>query len=152
MVVETTEEQYCEKVCECDFVNNCDAPNYRIKYDNNLRALVIYLNVMQFVPFKRIAELISDLAGQKISEGTVQNILRENSSKANAAYEEIRKRQETAPVVGADETGAAVGKLNVSASSNLIITASSTTIGTITIVPYSGGNNHKSTRATDCKQ
>ena len=110
LVVETTEEQYCEKVCECGCVNNCGAPNCRIKYGDNLRALVTYLNVVQCVPFKRIAELISDLSGQKISEGTVQNILRENSGKANAVYEEIRKRLETAPVVGADETGAAVGK------------------------------------------
>ena len=93
-IVETSEHQYYEKVCQCGCVNNCDAPNCRIKYGDN----------------KRIAELISDLCGQKISEGTVQNILKENSTKADAAYEEIRKRIECAPVVGADETGAAVGK------------------------------------------
>lgn len=109
-VVETREEQYYEKVCECGCVNNCDAPNCRIKYGDNIRALVTYLNVVQCIPFKRIAELVSDLSGQKISEGTVQNILRENSGKANAAYEEIRKKLEHAPVVGADETGASVGK------------------------------------------
>ena len=110
LVVETTEEQYCEKVCQCGCVNNCDAPNCRIKYGDNLRALVTYLNVVQCVPFKRIAELISDLSGQKVSEGTVQNILRENSGKADGAYEEIRRRLEASAVVGADETGAAVGK------------------------------------------
>ena len=110
MVVETCEEQYYEKVCECGCVNNCEAPNCRIKYGDNLRALVTYLNVVQCIPFKRIAELISDLSGQNISEGTVQNILKENSGKADTVYEEIRKRLETAPVVGADETGAAVGK------------------------------------------
>lgn len=110
LVVETTEDQYYEKVCECGCVNNCDAPNCRIKYGDNLRALVTYLNVVQCIPFKRIAELISDLSGQKISEGTVQNILKENSTKADMAYEEIRKRLESAPVVGADETGAAVEK------------------------------------------
>ena len=109
-VVETSEEQYYEKVCECGCVNNCDAPNCRIKYGDNIRALVTYLNVVQCIPFKRIAELVSDLSGQKISEGTVQNILRENSAKANSAYEEIRKKLEHAPVVGADETGASVGK------------------------------------------
>ena len=109
-VVEACEEQYYEKVCECGCVNNCDAPNCRIKYGDNIRALVTYLNVVQCIPFKRIAELVSDLSGQKISEGTVQNILRENSTKANAAYEEIRKKLEHAPVVGADETGASVGK------------------------------------------
>lgn len=109
-VVETSEHQYFEKVCQCGCVNNCDAPNCRIKYGDNIRALVTYLNVVQCIPFKRIAELISDLCGQKISEGTVQNILKENSTKADVAYEEIRKRIECAPVVGADETGAAVGK------------------------------------------
>ena len=110
-VVETTEEQYYEKVCQCGCVNNCDAPNCRIKYGDNIRALVSYLNVVQCIPFKRIAELISDLCGQRISEGTVQNILKGNSAKSDKAYDEIRKRIECAPVVGADETGAAVGKL-----------------------------------------
>ena len=109
-VVETSEEQYYEKVCECGFVNNCDAPNCRIKYGDNVRALVTYLNVVQCIPFKRIAELISDLSGRKISEGTIQNILKENSAKSDSAYEEIRRRLELSPVVGADETGAAVGK------------------------------------------
>lgn len=109
-VMETTEEQYYEKVCQCGCVNNCGAPNCRIKYGDNIRALVTYLNVVQCIPFRRIAELISDLCGQRISEGTVQNILKGNSAKSDNAYEEIRKRIECAPVVGADETGAAVGK------------------------------------------
>ena len=64
-------------------MNNCDAPNCRIKYGDNLRALVTYLNAVQCIPFKRVAEFISDLSGQKISEGTVQNILKENSGKAD---------------------------------------------------------------------
>ena len=109
-VMETTEEQYYEKVCECGCVNNCDAPNCRIKYGDTLRAFVTYLNVVQCMPFKRTAELISDLCGHKISEGTVQNILKGNSKKADPAYEEIRRRVERSAVVGADEIGAAVGK------------------------------------------
>lgn len=109
-VIETTEEQYYEKVCQCGCVNNCDAPNFRIKYGDNIRTLVSYLNVVQCIPFKRIAELISDLCGQRISEGTIQNILKGNSAKSDKTYDEIRKRIECAPVVGADETGAAVGK------------------------------------------
>jgi len=109
-VVETCEHQYLEKVCQCGAVNNCDAPNCRIRYGDGIRALVTYFNVVQCIPFRRIAGLFSDLAGLKISEGTVQNILRENSAKADSAYEEIRRRIECAPVVGADETGAAVGR------------------------------------------
>lgn len=68
VVVETCDEQYYEKVCECGCVNNGEAPNFRIKYGDNLRALVTYLNVVQCIPFKRIAKLISDLSGQNISE------------------------------------------------------------------------------------
>ena len=73
-------------------MNNCDAPNCRIKYGDNLRALITYLSVVQCMPFKRIAEFISDLCARNISEGTVQNILKESSKKASSAYEEIRKR------------------------------------------------------------
>ena len=40
----------------------------------------------------------------------MHNILKENSKKADPAYEEIRRRIELSPVNGADETGAAVGK------------------------------------------
>ena len=109
-VMETTEDQYYEKVCECGAVNNCDAPNCRIKYGDNIRALITYLNVVQCIPFKRIAELISDLTGRKISDGTIQNILKESSAKSDTAYGEIRKRVERSSIVGADETGAAVGK------------------------------------------
>ena len=36
-VVETSEHQYYEKVCECGCVNNCDAPNCRIKYGDTIR-------------------------------------------------------------------------------------------------------------------
>lgn len=65
---------------------------------------------MQCIPFKRIDELISDLSSRKVSEGTIQNILKESSAKSYAAYEEIRKRIGLSAVVGVDETGAAVGK------------------------------------------
>lgn len=57
VVVETCEEQYYEKVCECGCVNNCEAPNCRIKYGDNLRALVTYLNVVQCIPFKELQSL-----------------------------------------------------------------------------------------------
>ena len=50
------------------------------------------------------------MCGRRMSEGTIQNILKGNSAKSDNAYEEIRKRIECAPVVGADETSAAVEK------------------------------------------
>lgn len=82
-VVETTEEQYYEKVCQCGCVNNCDAPNCRIKYGDNIRALVSYLNVVQCIPFKRIAELIL--------KTKMKNLLGESLSHLDDEFERFKK-------------------------------------------------------------
>ncbi|MGM9706798.1 MAG: transposase [Prevotella sp.] len=57
-----------------------------------------------------MSEFLSDVFGHGISEGTIQNIIQESSRKADAPYEEIRRRMELLPVAGADETDASVGK------------------------------------------
>lgn len=41
--VKTTEHQYFEKVCSCGHHNKVDAPNCRVSYGKNLRAMVVYL-------------------------------------------------------------------------------------------------------------
>ena len=108
--VKTTEHLYFEKVCSCGHHNKVDAPNYRIAYGRNLRAMVVYLLHVQCLSMERVAETVSDFFHRNISQGTVNNIVKEIGKKAEFAYEEIRKRIEKSPVVGADETGAAVGK------------------------------------------
>lgn len=108
--IKTIEHQYLEKVCSCGHHNRMDAPNCRISYGKNLRAMVVYLVHVQCLSMQRVAETISDFFHRKISEGTVGNILKEVGQKANYAYEEIRKRVEKSDVVGADETGASVNK------------------------------------------
>lgn len=108
--VKTVEHQYFEKVCSCGHHNKMQAPNCRISYGKNLRAMVVYLVHVQCLSIQRVAETISDFFHRKISEGTVNNILKEVGKKASYAYEEIRKRVEKSSVVGADETGASVNK------------------------------------------
>ncbi len=108
--VKTTEHQYFEKVCSCGHHNKVDAPNSRVSYGKNLRAMVVYLIHVQCLSMERVAETVSDFFHRKISQGTIANILKEIGKKSEFAYEEIRKRVEESPVVGADETGAAVNK------------------------------------------
>ena len=108
--VKTTEHQYFEKVCSCGHHNKVDAPNCRVSYGKNLRAMVVYLLHVQCLSMERVAETVSDFFHRKISQGTVSNIIKEIGKKSEFAYEEIRKRIEKSPVAGADETGAAVGK------------------------------------------
>lgn len=108
--VKTTEHQYFEKVCPCGHHNKVDAPNCRVAYGKNLRAMVVYLLHVQCLSMERVAETVSDFFHRKIRQGTVSNIIKEIGKKSEFAYEEIRKRIEKSPVAGADETGAAVGK------------------------------------------
>jgi hypothetical protein len=54
-----------------------------------------------------------------MSQGTVDNILKDMSDKSLRAYDEIRNRVEQSRVVGADETGVKInGKLNSNFFSN----------------------------------
>ena len=88
-----------------------DAKNYRVAYGKNIRAIVTYLACSQYMPYGRITEFLSHVFNLKISEGTVRNILKDIGKRADCAYNEIRKRIEKSPVVGADETGIHVNRV-----------------------------------------
>lgn len=106
----TTEHRYYKNVCACGHHVQCDCPNCRITYGPNIRAYVVYLAHVQYLPFGRICETLKELFNLRISQGTIQTILKEAGRKAEAPYEEIRQRICKSPVNGADETGAHVGK------------------------------------------
>jgi len=76
-----------------------------IQYGDNIKALIVYLSVYHYLPYNRIAEFLQDFLNLPLSEGTIDNILKECTEKARPAYEEIRNRVETSLVVGGDETG-----------------------------------------------
>jgi transposase len=78
----------------------------------NLCALVIYLRSVQAIPLARLADVLFDLLGLRISEGAIVNIL-EASQDAFAAQTSRFKRDLMAgTVIASDETGMRVGKTN----------------------------------------
>ena len=92
----------CGQCCEVDFPESVRSNN---SYGPNIRAVVTYLSCTQYVPYKRITEVLLDCFGVKMSQGTVDNILQDMSLKSLTAYNEIRNRVEQAEVAGGDETG-----------------------------------------------
>jgi transposase-like protein len=83
-----------------------------VSYGVNILALVAYLSTLQFIPFKRLTDILKDLYGVLISQGSISNILNRMRKQSQVGYEAIKKRITKAPVVGADETGENVnGKL-----------------------------------------
>lgn len=103
-----TEHQVIGKTCSCGHCCQIEFPKEvrsRVCYGVNVRALVIYLSCIQCIPYKRLSEVLSDCFGLNLSQGTIDNILKDGSSKSLGAYNEIRNRIEQSSVVGADETG-----------------------------------------------
>ena len=103
-----TEHQLIGKQCSCGQCCQTQFPKeVRSKGcdGENIRGLVTYLSCIQCIPYKRLTDVLCDCFGVKLSQGTIDNILKDMSDKSLAAYNEIRSRVEQSRVVGADETG-----------------------------------------------
>lgn len=92
----------CGHAFESDFPEGVDWP---VSYGKNIESLVGYLNVRQYLPFKRLQEMMRDVFGVSISEGGLHYLLNRLSGKGVAAYEIIRQTVLNSSVIGTDETG-----------------------------------------------
>ena len=110
-----TEYRQIRKVCKCSHVNVVDFPatvTAPVCYGSNIQALVTYLNVCQHIPYRRMIQMLKEVFGVSLSEGTVANLLDRMEERLSPAYEVIRERIASSAVVGADETGTSVnGKM-----------------------------------------
>ena len=114
----TVEYRMHQVRCGCGRAHVAPAPdgagvaNTRV-YGANLRALVVYLLIVQHVPVHRCVRLIADLAGAGVSAGFVHKML----AAAAAAVAEVVKSIKTlitlAVVVHFDETTLRAGKAGV---------------------------------------
>lgn len=95
----------CGAFCTCPMPCHLTAP---IQYGENVIALVGYLSVFQFIPYKRISNMFNNLFNLPISEGSIDNLLERLTQKALPIYNTIKQKIQQSKVVGGDETGSAV--------------------------------------------
>jgi transposase len=104
-----TEHQAEQKICPC-----CQQPQtasfpahveQRIQYGSGVQAFLVYLHQTQLIPYARTVEVMRDLFGHTISEGTLSNMIRRAAEKLDPLVEDIRKTILSSPVIHADETG-----------------------------------------------
>lgn len=107
----TEYRQYVGK-CSCGCRQAADFPlgvNAAVQYGKNLEALVGYLSVGQYIPYKRMTELLSDVFCVDIGQGTVDNMLKRLGRKAAPFQARIREElSKSVKPVGVDETGCSV--------------------------------------------
>ena len=95
----------CKK---CSTVTISELPAHlkaNIQYAPQVSAWVAYLSVRQYMPYQRITEFFRDCLNMPLCQGTIDNMLKELTAKAEPIYENIKQRVSKSPVVGGDETG-----------------------------------------------
>ncbi len=111
-------KEYRQYSCSCgrcahkqvaDFPKDVIAP---IQYGSSVESLVSYLSVRHYLPFARMAELLTDVFSLPLSQGTIGNILERSAKRCEGIYANIKDEIAGSPVTGSDETGANVnGKM-----------------------------------------
>lgn len=141
----------CGKVVESEFPVGIDSP---VSYGRNIESLVGYLNVRQYLPFKRLQELLHDLMGANISEGGLHCLLNRLAAKGADAYELIRKSVVNSSVIGADETGMKVNGMKhwfwTWQNNHATYIAASTNRGSATINKHVSDISKEATIVHDC--
>ena len=103
------EHQVEVKCCpQCGQKNQADFPveaKNVVQYGPRLKAMMVYLSEWQLLPFERSCQLLSDLLGAPISEGTLHNARVECFESLAAIEQSIQSHLINAEVVHFDETG-----------------------------------------------
>ena len=120
----------CGKTHRASFPNGVDGV---VSYGDNLQAIVTYLTTYQLVPLKRTTELMKDLFGIDISQGTIVSSTQEAYN--NLAETENRTKDEIieSEVAGFDESG-----MRVAGKNHWLHTASTSTATVYSIHPKRG--------------
>jgi transposase len=114
--VEVTEHQVHAVRCACcgevsrgAFPPTVSAPT---QYGTGMKAFAVYANEYQLLPTERISELICELTGHRLSEGTLYNLSADLSTALEPFVMRTRELLAAAPVAHFDESGVRVqGKL-----------------------------------------
>jgi len=99
------------KRCACGHLNKASFPegvNAPAQYGRRIKAAAVYLKNYQHLPYERTCELLDDLFGCQMSEGTLANIIAQSDELAADPVEKIKEMIEQAAVAHFDETGSRV--------------------------------------------
>jgi len=96
----------CQAVSRGSFPAEVAAP---VQYGAKLRALAVYLHEYQLVPLARVSELLADLCGCEVSEGTVLTWVESAAQRLAPVVRQIADWLSVSPLQHADETGVRIG-------------------------------------------
>lgn len=87
-------------------------PKARITFGPNVRAIAIYFVVQHLLPFWRVQEILYDLFGVTVSQGSICNFLRDVGEKLKDWEVMVVRALLSSPLMHVDETGIRCKKRN----------------------------------------
>jgi transposase len=125
--LKVTEHRAEVKVCpQCDQKSEGEFPSEAsnlVQYGSRLKGMMVYLMEGQLLPSKRSCEVLKDLLGVEVSEGTIYNAREQCFQKLVPITQEIKDAVTGSSVVSFDETGLRVNRklwwLHVACTSRL---------------------------------
>lgn len=114
LTIKVTEHQIEKKICPCCGVTNkANFPediSQPTQYGPRIKALMIYLNQYQLLPYERLAELFADVFSHRLSKGTLVKTVKRCFSHLIGIENIIKQLMQKTPVLHADESGFRVHK------------------------------------------
>ena len=102
------------KQCQCGKIHKGQLDYHqRVQYGKRIKALLVYMNIQQQIPFERLQEFIKDIIGLTISDGLIQSSTQQCSDALKNSLAQIEQGLLESTTIHADETGARCeGKTN----------------------------------------
>jgi transposase len=112
--VEVTEHQAEIKICpECHQTTVGEFPvgvSQPVQYGERIKAQMVYFHEYHFVPLERTTEILEDLYGQTVSEGTIVEACHETAQQVEPVYQLTKAElTDTTDTGHFDETGGRIG-------------------------------------------
>lgn len=108
-VLEVLEHRAHSLVCPCcaakvnaDFPAGVDQP---VQYGPNVVGLALYLHVQHLVPFARTAQIVGEVSGARLCQGTLHNALERGFVRLAPFEKDLQEALADAPILHVDETG-----------------------------------------------
>ena len=97
--------------CSCGHCNKGAFPEdikAPVQIGKEMKSFLIYLNVVQLIPFQRLTQLTQDLFNFSLSKRTIENALEDAKNKGYPLYKKIMEVVKNNKWTGSDETGVKV--------------------------------------------
>lgn len=98
---------HCQGYTGATFPAGVQAP---VQYGPRVGAMAVYLLTQQLLPWNRTCEVLSDLVGVPVSEGTLASLIERTATHLEPVEEQIKAALKQAKVIHQDETGVHVAR------------------------------------------